>query len=123
MGPWCEDRRLVQELPGLGTIESPDSGGLDHGSVKVAEVDAHPVASSTVGLPMRQAAAGSASTMGNAFVTPNVTVQRISAGHNLHLALIVVAEDSTVPTADRTVATGQGPRLARDLDLHRSTMA
>ncbi len=94
------ERRSVQELPGIGTIKSPNSSRPDHGRVKVAEVDAHPVAGATDGLPVGHAAAGGASTKRKALVTPNVTVQRTSARNDLHLALIVVAEDATVAPAD-----------------------
>jgi hypothetical protein len=49
---------------------------------------------------MRETAAGSTPAMRNALVTPNVTIQCTSASNDFHLALIVVAKDATVATAD-----------------------
>jgi hypothetical protein len=86
-----DGRRLVQEFPGIGTIQSPNPSWLNHGRVKVAEVNTHSVASATDGSPVRYATAASASTKGQVLVTPNVTVERTSAGHDLHFALVVVA--------------------------------
>ena len=72
---------------------------------------------------MRHAAAGGASAERKTLVTPNVSVERTSAGHDPDLAPVVVTPEACVATADRTVAAGEVPWLAVDLNLHCSAVA
>ena len=94
------ETRLVKKLPRIGTVQSSNPSRLNHGRIKVAKVDAHPVASTTDGLPVRHASAHCAPTERQAFVTPNVAVERTSAGHDLHPALVVVAPQPGVATTN-----------------------
>lgn len=92
--------RLVQELPSVGTIKFANTCRRGYGWIEVAEINAHPVAIATEGLPVSHAATGGTSTQRKALVTPNVTLQRTFASNDLNLTLVVVAEDTTVATAD-----------------------
>jgi len=115
-------RRLVQELPGIGTIQPPNPSRLSHGRVKVSEVNAHPASGATDGLPVRDTTAVSASAEPKILVAPRVTGHRTPAGNDFHLASIVVPPEATVATTDRTVAAGEAPWLAWDLDMHCPTV-
>jgi hypothetical protein len=91
---------LIKEFPGVGAIQPPNPNRLNDGWIEVAEIHAHSVTGPIGGLPVRDAAAGSASTEPKAFVAPGVTSHGPLAGKNFHLAWIVVAPESAMATTD-----------------------
>jgi hypothetical protein len=94
------NRRLVQELPGFGAIESPNPRCLNHRRIKVAEVYPHTGSTPLDWLPVRYAATHCASTQRQAFVTPDVSVDGSLASGDLHLARFVVAPQPGVTATD-----------------------
>lgn len=117
------ERRLVQELPGLGTIESPNPRRFDERRIKVAEIDSHPVAAPPGRLPVRDATTRCAPTQPKALVTPCVAVDASPASGDLHLAWFIVAPQPSVTATDRAVAAREPSWLSRDLDLNCTAVA
>jgi hypothetical protein len=111
------ERRLVQELPGFGTIKSPNPRCLNDRRIKVAEINPHPVSTAWNWLPVRYATTSCTSTQRKALVTPHVAVNVLSARGNLYFPRFVEAPQPTLTATDRAVATSKSPRLSSDLDL------
>ena len=91
---------LVQELPGLGAIQSPNPSGLNNAGIEVAEIDAHSAPGATDWLPVRDAATVGAAKVPEVFVSPSVMSQSPLARDNSHLASVVVAPEPTVAATD-----------------------
>ena len=85
------ERRLVQEFPSIGAIQSTYPSCLNDRRIKVAKVYAHPLPAPRDWLPVRYAATRCASIQRQARVTPNIAVDGSLASGDLNLAWFIVA--------------------------------
>ena len=97
---FCFGLCLVQELPRLRAIQSPNPGGLNNGRIEDAEIDAHSALGATDWLPVRDAATVGAAKGPEVFVSPAVMIQSPLACDNSHLASVVVGPEPTVAATD-----------------------
>src|SRR5512138_2994364 len=85
------ERRLVQELPTLGTIKSSNAHCFNKRRIEVTEIDSHPVPAPRGRLPVRDATTRCASTQRKALVTPYVAVDASLTSGDLYLARLIVS--------------------------------
>ena len=113
----------VKKLPGLCAVEPADANRGDVRRVKVSDVDAHSALGAVHWLPMSDTATGCTSYESKPFVSPRIAHRcTFSSGYG-DLIPLIVGPQRVVATTNRTVATRETARLARDRYLNRATMA
>src|SRR5262245_49544938 len=114
----------VQEFPRRRAVEMPDAHALHDARVHISRVDAHALARRFPRVfPVRDATALAATDEAEAAISPDIRLPRAARATNANFLRVVVGPERAGTPADRTVATRQLARLARNLDADCTAVA